>query len=262
MTSFSHDRPEVLLPEGPLLSVPEATKSHVTMAGGTTKSSILVVDDHPMVRDGLIRLISQQPDLVTCGQAGTVAETMAAMAKSKPDLVILDLRLKGADGLELIKTLKAQVPDLRILILSQYEAPLYVERALRAGALGYVVKEQAAEEVLKAIRSVLAGEVYLTRGMAARLLRKFVGPTSREAPVGAEPLTDRELHVLHLLGSGLSTREIATELKLSFKTVESHRENIKRKLGLRTAAALVHYATEWSREQVSMAPPNSPDSQA
>src|SRR5262245_16655587 len=114
------------------------------------KSSILIVDDHPMVRDGLNRLISKQRDLMCCGEAATAAETQAAVARHKPDLVILDLRLKGSDGLELIKSLRAQVPDLRILILSQYEAPLYVERALRAGALGYVVKEQAADEVLDA----------------------------------------------------------------------------------------------------------------
>jgi DNA-binding NarL/FixJ family response regulator len=198
--------------------------------------------------------------LIWCGEAGTVAETHTAVAALKPDLVILDLRLKGGDGLELIKSLKAQHPDLRILILSQYEAPIYVERALRAGALGYVIKEQAAEEILKAIRSVLAGEVYLTRGMAALLLRRFVGLGAKPAEGGTEPLTDRELHVLQLLGTGLSTRQIATELNLSFKTIETHRENIKRKLGLRGAAALIHYATQYAQEQISFSaqPPESP----
>jgi DNA-binding NarL/FixJ family response regulator len=235
------------------------TVEKINMAITSSKARIMVVDDHPMVRDGLIRLITQQDDLVCCGQAGTVAETLATISKKQPDLLILDLRLKGGDGLELIKTLMAQYPQLRILILSQYEAPLYVERALRAGALGYVVKEQAAEEVLKAIRAVLAGEIYLTRGMAARFLRRFVGPgANKEDSSGAEPLSDRELHVLQLLGSGLSTREIAAELKLSFKTIESHRENIKRKLGLRNASALVHYATDWCREQLSLPPPSPP----
>ena len=207
-----------------------------------------------MVRDGLIRLIGQQNDLFCCGEAGTVAETQAAVARHKPDLVILDLRLKGGDGLELIKSLKSQFPDLRILILSQYEAPLYVERALRAGALGYVVKEQAADEVLQAIHTVLGGEVYLTRGMASTLLHKFVGPAPRSTPGTVEPLTDRELHVLELLGSGMSTRQIASELNLSFKTIETHRENIKRKLKLRGASALVHYATEWARQRTSLPP--------
>src|SRR5262249_36291371 len=209
-----------------------------------TKSNVLVVDDHPMVRDGLRRLIAQQDDLVCCGETGTTAETLEAVVRLKPDLVIMDLRLKVGDGLELIKSLEAHDPDLRTMILSQYEAPIYVERALRAGALGYVVKAQAAEEILRAVRSVLSGEVYLTRGMAALLLRRFVGAKPSEERI--EPLTDRELHVLHLLGSGLSTRQIAAELNLSFKTIETHRENIKRKLGLRGAAALIHYATQYA----------------
>src|SRR6185436_8861316 len=148
------------------------------------KARILVVDDHPMVRDGLVRLINKQRDLICVGEAGTVTEAQTAVAKHRPDLVILDLRLKGGDGLELIKSLKSQFADLRILILSQYEARLYVERALRAGALGYVVKDQAAEEVLDAIRTVLAGQVYLTRGMAGLLLHKFVGAGSKAARGG------------------------------------------------------------------------------
>src|SRR5262245_42860407 len=132
----------------------------------SSKSRILVVDDHPMVRDGLVRLISQQPDLECCGEAGTVSESVVEVARQNPDLVILDLRIKGGDGLELIKSLKAQFPALRILILSQHGAPIYVERALRAGALGYVIKEQAVEEVMQAIRTALAGEVYLPKQMA------------------------------------------------------------------------------------------------
>jgi len=211
-----------------------------------------VVDDHPMVRDGLIRMIVQQEDLTCCGEAATVAETYKAVDDLRPDLVVLDLRLKGGDGLELIKGLKSAHPQIKILILSQYDAPIYVERAMRAGALGYLIKEQAAEEVLKAIRSVLGGDIYLSRAMAALLLRKIVGPNPKNSQSGAEPLTDRELHVFQLLGAGLSTREIATELNLSFKTVETHRENIKRKLNIRGASALVHAATEWSRQQVSV----------
>jgi len=226
----------------------------VATTSATTTARILLVDDHPMVLDGLRRLISQQKDLVCCGEASTPVEAQTAVVSYKPDLVILDLRLKGGDGLELIKSLRTIIPGLRILILSQYDAPLYVERALRAGALGYVVKEQAAEDVLRAIRTVLAGEVYLARGLAALLLHKFVGTDPKAPGAGIEQLTDRELHILQLLGSGLSTREIASELRLSFKTVESHRENIKHKLGIQGAAALVHYASQWAREQVSLAP--------
>lgn len=216
----------------------------------TTKARILVVDDHPMVRDGLVQLISQHPDLICCGEADSVAAAQTAVERKLPDLVILDLRLKGGDGLELIKSLKSQHPRIKILILSQYDAPMYAERALRAGAVGYVVKEQAAAEVLQAIRTVLGGQVYLTRCMASIILQKMVG-LKAEGRSGVEALTDRELHVLNLLGGGLSTRQIANELKLSFKTVETHRENIKRKLGLSNAAALVHYATQWGRGQLS-----------
>jgi len=227
---------------------------HQPQSAGGAKSRVLVVDDHPMVRDGLIRLIGNQTDLVCCGEAATAQETQAAVGQLKPDLVILDLRLKSGDGLELIKSLKAQDGNIRILILSQFDAPIYVERALRAGALGYVIKEQAADEVLNAIRTVLAGQVYLTRGMASHMLHKMVGPTPKPGTGAIANLTDRELHVLHLLGSGLSTREIAAELKLSFKTIETHRENIKRKLGLKGSAALLHYANKWAQEQISLPP--------
>jgi DNA-binding NarL/FixJ family response regulator len=233
------------------------------MAASTPKkpnARIFVVDDHPMVRDGLKQLISNQSDLVYCGEAGTAEEAQTAVAKLKPDLVILDLRLKGSDGLDLIKSLKAQLPALRILVLSQYESRLYVERALRAGALGYVVKEQAADQILQAIHAVLAGDVYLTRAMSALLLHKFVGAGDAAAPAGLEQLTDRELHVLQLLGAGLSTREIAVEIHLSFKTVETHRENIKHKLGLANAAELIHYANRWAQEQVALKPEGLPDS--
>jgi DNA-binding NarL/FixJ family response regulator len=166
----------------------------------------------------------------------------------------MDLRLKNGDGLELIKSLKAQIPHLRILVLSQYEAPEYAERALRAGAMGYVMKQEPADEVLNAIRTVLAGEVYLTRGMAGVFLRKLMVMAPKAISQGVKDLTDRELHVLALLGTGLSTREIAAELKRSVKTVETHRENIKQALSLQNAAELIHYATEWANEQIFLTP--------
>src|SRR5439155_24896545 len=170
-------------------------------------------------------------------------------AKNKPDLVILDLRLKDGDGLELIKSLKSQLPELRILILSQYEAPIYIERALRAGALGYLSKDQAAADVLRAVRTVVAGQVFLSVDTAALLLHKLVGPARKTSGTGVTDLTDRELHVLQLLGVGMSTRKIAVELKLSFKTIETHRENIKHKLGLKDAAELLHFAGDWVRNE-------------
>lgn len=216
------------------------------------KARILVVDDHTMVREGLTRLINSQSDLMCSGEAGSVREAQAAAARCQPDLAIVDLRLKAEDGLELIKSLRAQFAKLRILVLSQYDSRLYVERALRAGALGYVLKEQAADEVLQAIRAVLGGEVYLTRAMAGLLLHQFVGAGPEVPRTGLEKLTDTELHVLQLLGAGLSTRQIAAEVKRSFKTIETHRENIKSKLGLKGAAELVHYATQWAQQMVSV----------
>ncbi len=219
------------------------------------KSRVLVVDDHPIVREGLIGLINRQPDLVCCGQAGTAPAAEEAVIALEPDLILLDLRLGTRDGLELIKSLRAQVPSCRILVLSQMDEETFAERALRAGAQGYVMKEQASDELLGAIRTVLVGEIYATRGVAARLLRSMVGAGAQTLRQGVEQLTDRELHVLQLLGSGLSTRAIAAELKLSLKTVETHRENIKRKLGLANASQLLHYATLWSRQRVSVAQP-------
>lgn len=208
----------------------------------STKTRILVVDDHPLVRNGLVKLLSQQSDLVCCGEAGTVAETQSAAARLHPNLILLDLRLRSGDGLELIKSLTAQFPDSLILVLSQYDDRLFVERALRAGARGYLLKDQAAHEVLNAIRSVLAGEIYLSPALLSCMLRKLRDVPNEEPDARLELLTDRELHVLQLLGRGLSTRQIAIELNLNFKTIETHRENLKHKLELRNAPELVHYA--------------------
>src|SRR5882724_7277066 len=195
----------------------------------SAKTRILVVDDHPLVRNGLVKLLSQQSDLVCCGEASTVAEAQRGAASLHPNLILLDLRLRSGDGLELIKSLTGQFPKCLILVLSQHDERHYVERALRAGARGYLLKDQAAHEVLNAIRSVLAGEIYLSPALMACMLRKLA--TDRDnAAARLDQLSDRELHVLQLLGGGMSTRQIALDLHLSFKTIETHRENLKRKL--------------------------------
>ena len=217
-----------------------------------SKARVLVVDDHPVMRDGLRWMIEQQRDMVCCGEAGTAAETLVAVARRHPDLVILDLWLKNADGLDLIKSLKKRFPKLRILIFSQYDLPMYLERALRAGARGYVGKDQAADEVLNAARSVLRGDIYLTRGMLTRLLQKCASEELKASDGNPRWLTDRELQVLHLLGIGMSSRDIATELGLSIKTIETYRENIKTKLQLAGAPALIGYARKWIKEQFSV----------
>ena len=214
----------------------------------------MIIDDHPVIREGLCHLINHQDDLVCCAQAGGSEQAQAAAKLHHPDLAILDLRLKNADGIELIKVLRGICASLRIVILSQLAAPVYVERSLRAGASGYVLKEQGAEEILEAVRTVLRGEFYLPRGLAASVFGPREANAARTAYDGVEQLSNRELHVLRLLGNGLSTREIANDLKLSIKTIESHRENIKQKLGLRSAPELVHFASRWVREHITLSP--------
>lgn len=211
---------------------------------------VLVADDHPIVRDGLVQLINQQADLTCCAQASTQTEVFAAVTAHRPELLVLDLRLKDGDGLELIKSLKSQHPELPVLVLSQFDEELYAERALRAGALGYVMKEQASKEVVEAMRTVLAGRIYVTSTMTARLLQKAITNRLTSAEPSADNLTDRELQVLHCLGTGLSTREIAAKMRLSIKTVETYREHLKHKLNLRNAEELVYYARNWAEKNL------------
>lgn len=219
-------------------------------AKSVVRKRVLVADDHPIVRDGLVQLINQQADLICCAQASTQTEVLAAVTAHRPELLVLDLRLKDGDGLELIKSLKSQHPELPVLVLSQFDEELYAERALRAGALGYVMKEQASKEVVDAMRTVLAGRIYVTSAMTARLLQKVITTRLPSAEPSAENLTDRELQVLHYLGTGLSTREIAAKMRLSIKTVETYREHLKHKLSLRNAEELVYYARNWAEKNL------------
>ena len=223
-----------------------------TPASSQSKSRILVVEDHPLVRDGLIRLLERQPDLVCCGQMDCAAGTPAAVRELKPDLVLLDLTLKDGDGLELLDKLVQEFRELRVLVLSQHDEDTHAELALRNGAFGYVMKQEATQEVIAAIRKVLAGDIHLSHRMAARLLRKLSHTKLAAAPRD-DSLTDREREVLHLLGGGLSTREIADELKLSVKTIETYREHLKSKLGLESGPQLTQYAER--RVQGQSSPP-------
>jgi DNA-binding NarL/FixJ family response regulator len=209
------------------------------------KRRILVADDHPLFLEGLVQLINRERDLHCCGGADSVAATQMAVTLLKPDLLVLDLRLKDGDGLELIKTLKGRFPSLRMLVLSQNDEALYAERALRAGARGYVMKEEATNEVLNAMRTILRGELYVSRKMSVLALHKLLSTASGVRGNYVERLTDRELQVFQMIGAGKGTADIASELSLSFKTVETHRENIKRKLGLRNAVDLVCHAVHW-----------------
>ena len=206
---------------------------------------ILLVDDHPIVRQGLAQLINQEKDLEVCGEAVDRAEALAAIKQQPPSLAVVDLSLRSSDGLDLIKDIREQAPGLPVLVLSMHDESVYAERALRAGARGYIMKQEALEKVLQAIHRILAGDIYLSEKMQMRLLRAV---TSVHGDAGASPvarLSDRELEVFQLTGQGLGTREIAGRLGLSIKTVESHYARIKQKLNLRNATEVLQSATLW-----------------
>jgi DNA-binding NarL/FixJ family response regulator len=212
-----------------------------------SKRRVLLVDDHPLMREGLALLINLQADLVVCGEAGTVSAGGSEVDRLQPDLLILDLKIDAADTFEFIKSLRARYSGLRILVLSQYDEALFAERSLRAGADGYVTKQEATNEILAAARMVLEGEVYMSRKIASLVFRRELSSTPRADPPVIGSLSDRELHVFQLLGEGIGTRRISEALHLSVKTIETYQKNIKLKLGLDDAAALVRAATEWVR---------------
>lgn len=220
-------------------------------------SRVLIVDDHPLVCEGLLHLIRQQADLECCGQAGSRFAAQQLLASTSPHLVIVDIRLQGGDGLELLKYIKAQHPNSMTLVVSQCDEQLYAERALKAGARGYLMKERATEEVLTAIRTVLAGGLYVSPKIATLALENMIGARPGNSNRAVHNLTDRELQVLQLLGSGLGSRKVAARLFLSVKTVETHRENIKHKLGLGSAPELIRFATDWLNGQSSQLLPDS-----
>jgi DNA-binding NarL/FixJ family response regulator len=213
-----------------------------------TPVKILVVDDHPIVRHGLTQLINDEPGLTVCGTAARPVEALEAIRTRGPDLVVLDLSLGDDSGLELLKKMKIERPDLPVLVLSMHDEAYYADRVLRAGAMGYVMKQQPAEQVIAAIQQVLSGKVYLSESMSASMLTRLVGGKAVEGGTPVDALTDRELQVLNLIGEGLGTRQIAEHLHLSVKTVENYREHIKAKLKLQSSSELVRYAVRWSLE--------------
>ena len=214
----------------------------------SSASQILIVDDHPIVRHGLAQLINDEDGLHVCAAAANVSEALEALKSSRPDLVIADLSLGDESGLDLVKTLKTEYPDLPVLVLSMHDEAYYADRVLRAGAMGFIMKQEAAEQMISAIHQVLSGKVYLSESMAASMLTRLVGREVVRGGTPVDPLTDRELQVLQLIGKGLGTRQIAEKLHLSIKTVENHREHIKAKLKLRTSSELVRYAVRWELE--------------
>jgi len=209
------------------------------------KRKVLLVDDHPMMRQGLAHVVNQQRDLMVCGEAGDADEAMQCIASSKPDLAVLDISLEGKSGLELMKDIQALHPEVPVLVMSMHDESLHAERALRAGARGYVMKKAGAEAVLQAIRQVLSGKVYVSEKMSSQILCSFASVRSGKQPSPIETLTDREFEVFQLMGEGCITREIAERLHISPKTVGAHRQHLKEKLKLPTFTSLIHHAVRW-----------------
>jgi DNA-binding NarL/FixJ family response regulator len=227
--------------------MPHKTQSTMEARG---KRTVLIVDDHPIVRQGLAQLINQENDLLVCGQAEDAYQAIQAIRELHPNLVIVDISLKDTSGVELIKDLKVQYPDLPVLTLSMHDEAVYGERALRAGARGYIMKQEATEKVVTAIRRVLAGEVYVSDGMAAKMVSKLVGGASKKPGSPIEGLSDRELEVFRMIGEGFNTREMAEKLHLSVKTIETYRAHIKDKLALQDASELLRSAIQWVNSEL------------
>lgn len=218
--------------------------------GGLSRNryKVLLVDDHPLVRRGLADLLSREPDLEICGQAADVSEALLEVDRMTPDLIVIDLTLKGGHGIDLIEKVKARDDQIKMLVSSMHDEMLFAERVLRAGAMGYVTKQEPPETLLGAIRQVLRGEVYLSARMTSRLLyRVAAGAMPHESPI--QSLSNRELEVFEMIGQGLTTLQVARRLDLSPKTIETHREKIKQKLNLKNSAELNRRAVQWVLER-------------
>lgn len=227
------------------------TSAKKIVAAPASRRRVLIVDDHPFMRAGLAQLIDRQADLVVCGEAGNPAEALLQLAKGGVDLVLSDMTMPGRSGLDFLKDLLALHPALPVLVVSMHDEMVYAERALRAGARGYIMKEAGGENLLAAIRQVLAGPVYVSPRMSVQLLDSFSGRKNRDADSPFGKLTDREFEVFQMIGRGRSTREIAKELGLSTKTIDVHRANLKAKLDLQDTTALVRHAVRWLETQGS-----------
>ncbi len=210
-----------------------------------TPRRVFVVDDHPLIREGLAAQISTQPNMSLCGEAEDVAEALSRIAETNPDLVIVDISLKNGNGIDLVKRLKAKDPSLVILVWSMHPENLYAERALRAGARGYVNKGKSADQIMDAILTVLDGRTYLSPEMSEKLLGRVIGGQKEMETSSVEGLTDRELETFEFLGQGMTTQQIAAKMHVSRKTVETYRARIKEKLGLANAVELVQHAVQW-----------------
>ncbi len=215
----------------------------------TEKHRLLIVDDHPLFREGLRQIIERDPDLTVCGEAASAAEALQLIPTVKPDLVLIDISLGGTSGIDLIKTIKNDYDELPVLVVSMHEESLYAERALRAGAMGYLMKHEPGKTVKAAIHKVLGGEMYLSEKMSSTVISKFMRGQGDHPASPIELLSDRELEVFRMLGQGKGTRQIAQDLDITIATVNSFRNRIKEKLHLKTATEVMLHAIQWSREE-------------
>jgi DNA-binding NarL/FixJ family response regulator len=223
---------------------------HIPPKDANCKNRILIVDDHPLFRRGIADLINTEPDLEVCGEADNGPTALEGIRKHDPHLVTVDISLRGANGIDLLKSIKAEYPKLPLLVLSMHDEALYALRSLRAGARGYIMKQEALDRVMSAIRQVLLGELYVSPSMSGRMIEEFVqGGNGNGISAITEKLTDRELEILHLIGKGLGVQQIAIDLTLSAKTVETHRAHIKEKLKFQTARELARFAVQWVDQQ-------------
>src|SRR6202041_275480 len=234
------------------MSVTYKSQNQASQNQAVTKKRILVVDDHPIVRQGLALLINREPDLVVCGEAEEAMGAMHVLASARPDVLIVDISLNGRHGLDLLKNVRISHSSLPVLILSMHDESIYAERALRAGANGYIMKQEATDKVLVALRRILSGEIYVSTRIANSMLQHYVHGGAPSPHSSISELTDRELEVFRLIGEGHGTRQIAEALHLSVKRVEWYQAHIKEKLCLRSARELVQHAVEWNvREKTS-----------
>ncbi len=234
-------------PQSPRKPVPTPIPPQEERLGA--KFRILLVDDHPITRQGVAALINREHNLIVCGEADSAPKALELITKSPPDLAIVDISLRSMSGIELIKNVKAIMPSLPVLVMSMHDESLYAERALRAGAQGYVMKQEASEKILTAVRRLLDGEIYLSDAMKEKMLHHIVSTKKEDTRFSIDKLSDREMEVFQFIGNGYSTRQIATRLNLSVKTIDSYREHLKLKLQLENGSELLRYAIQWVKSQ-------------
>jgi len=216
---------------------------------GKKKTQILIVDDHPIVREGLESILSHEQDLQVCGQTEGASDALKAIGKLKPDIAIVDISLKSSDGIELTKTIKTRYPALSVIVLSIHDEAVYAERVLLAGAKGYLMKDALSANIVKAIRTVLRGEIYVSDTVARKFMHIVAGDKAGITKTAINHLSDRELETFRLIGEGYSVSNIAEKLHLSVKTIETYRSRIKEKLGLEDASKVLQYSIHWARNQ-------------